>query len=212
MATTTIRQQSSIPTTDHSCEGRNLLAATTATTKPKSHTIPRTQVDHSCEGRNLTTMCRQRRRILGGGMANCSTRHCEIPAYAGMVQGVTGMYRRIRHYRPPPNPSPNCRQPQTQIHQHTPSSHRPFLRRQESIFYKRQRRSILAAKPPMAKRFLPTQEWSAGGMDDCWEILVWAIVAALPDSRFRGNQLITKHLSPSSPPPLLSCEIPGALF
>ena len=120
MATTTIRQQSSIPTTDHSCEGRNLLAATTATTKPKSHTIPRTQVDHSCEGRNLTTMCRQRRRILGGGMANCSTRHCEIPAYAGMVPGGTEVYGRIRHYRPPPNPSPNCRQPQTQIHQHTP--------------------------------------------------------------------------------------------
>ena len=83
---------------------------------------------------------------------------------------------------------------------HSPTG--PFLRRQESIFYKRQRRSILAATPPMTKRFLPTQEWSKDEQECIGE---YKIVA-----RRRGNQSITKHLSP--PPSLLSCEIPGALF
>ena len=49
-----------------------------------------------------------------------------------------------------------------------PYTHRPFLRRQESILYR-------AATPPKRRRrwrhtivrFLPTQEWSGGGTGNC---------------------------------------------
>ena len=88
--------------------------------------------DHSCEGRNLIATCRQRRRILGGGRgngdnsANCGTRQCEIPAFAGMVSGETGVYRQkyarllpAQLSKSPPIPIPPAR---------------PFLRKQESIF------------------------------------------------------------------------------
>ena len=59
---------------------------------PNPPTIPRPPQDHSCVGRNLSFICRQRRHLLGGGQlaayfANIYTRHCEIPAFAGMVSG-----------------------------------------------------------------------------------------------------------------------------
>ena len=123
--------------------------------------------DHSCEGRNLIATCRQRRRILGGGRGNadnsvnCGTRHCEIPAYAGMVFRGTGVIaKKYAPKCPPPPPNihrrrPKCQNhprfpfpPQTipakagisqcsackyrQIPHNPPSPTRPFLRRQES--------------------------------------------------------------------------------
>ena len=95
-------------------------------------TILRPQVDHSCEGRNLIATCRQRRRILGGGRvnadnsANCGTRHCEIPAYAGMVSGG----RECIAKNTPPNV--HRRRPKCQNRPRFPFPARPFLRKQES--------------------------------------------------------------------------------
>ena len=159
-----------IPPTDHSCEGRNLIATcrqrrrilgggrgmatirrivahdtvrflpTQEWSRGKRECIakntpdccphncqnrprfPFPPQDHSCEGRNLTVQCIQisanppqspvphktipakagiyfkhvpptaaslRRTGNGDNSANCGTRHCEIPAYAGMVCGGT---------------------------------------------------------------------------------------------------------------------------
>ena len=60
----------------------------------------------------------------GGESANCGTRHCEIPASAGMVLWGTGMYRQ-KHARLLP-----AQLPKYAADSHSP--HSSFLRRQES--------------------------------------------------------------------------------
>ena len=109
-----------------------------ACTVAKTHTLPLPPQTIPAEAGNL-----QGQRPSPPHVA---TQHCEIPAYAGMVHGETKIYRRIRHYRRPPT---NCR---PHRHQNTPTHsryppHRPFLRKQESLFTRRQRRSFLAALP-----------------------------------------------------------------
>ena len=93
-------------------ESHSVMRATITKNPPHTPVHP---TDHSCEGRNLTIVCRQRRRLLGG-MANCGTRHCEIPAYAGMVYLYTGIRGRILALSPhrivAALPPTNCR-PQT---------------------------------------------------------------------------------------------------
>ena len=104
--------------------------------RPKCQNRPRFPFppqDHSCEGRNLTATCRQRRRILGGGRGMATirrivrTRHCEIPAYAGMVFRGTGVYRQKSAPKCPPPPPQMPKSPPIPI---PPTS--SFLRKQES--------------------------------------------------------------------------------
>ena len=129
---------------------------------------------------------------IGGKMADSCrllhARHCEIPVYAGMVHGETGIHRRIRQLStaklpPPPNPQnppTHSRPPQdhscesrnliAKIHTHSRSPTRPFLRRQESHNHMPPTAATIGAEWRILAdccmhdtvRFLPTQEWSRG--------------------------------------------------
>ena len=104
--------------------------------------------DHSCVGRNLFLTSDNAASILAAESADScrllQAQHCEIPAYAGMVYLCTGdleadfgdgvgdnfgdstIWRRAATMPYSPNTLPSTRG--------------PFLRRQESIFNRRQRR------------------------------------------------------------------------
>ena len=119
-------------------------------TTPYSPTIPRTQPDHSCEGRNLLAMGGN--AALVSGVAACKK---EIPAFAGMVYGGTGIYRQIRHCRRPPLSPTQSPNPPTI----PPSPSRPFLRRQESHSVVPTNNTVFAHNPPHTTRpFLRRQE------------------------------------------------------
>ena len=143
----------------------------------ESAPIPILPEDHSCEGRNLKG---QR------PSPHLATQHCEIPAYAGMSLWGNGEL------------SPPCRQLSTTADNSPPKTHRRRRQMPKSTHThpsptdnnaKIRPRfpfplKTIPAKAGISKgnalprrmwrhntvRFLPTQEWSCGGMGNCGRI------------------------------------------
>ena len=131
------------PPQDHSCEGRNLLAATTATTKPKSTHSPPFPHRPFLRRQESHNHVRQRRhRIRQRRHANCSPqpKHQSAHTLPSTTRPFLRRQESHNHVRQRRVESAKGGMPivahnQTPIRPHTSVPHRPFLRRQESHNY-----------------------------------------------------------------------------
>ena len=85
------------PPQDHSCEGRNLtVQCIQISANPPQSPVPHKTIPAKAGiyfKHVPPTAASLRRTGNGDNSANCGTRHCEIPAYAGMVFRGTEVYR-----------------------------------------------------------------------------------------------------------------------